>query len=236
MGRKKINDWDLVLQKYYELGSYRKTAEVLSMSKTGVEYIVKKVGDPLPQHRTGNQNSIRKAIANNPNSPSSKIRDPQLMEELYLNQKLSCKDIGIRLGIDPSRVKVGLEQCGIKQRTLSEELKGRPRPNSQGSKNHNWKGGLTGWRKLSRGRLNEHFVRPIMERDNFACQWCGSKKKIVVHHDKRTFMEIVRKVESKISREDVEEFVSGIVDEHDLSDGITLCKKCHDSHHKDNGK
>lgn len=234
MANKKSNDWDLVLKTYYELGSYRKASQVLGMSKTGVEYIVKKIGNPLPQHRNGDQNSIRKSIANNPDSPSSKIRNPILMRDLYLNQKLSCKEIGERLGIDPSRVKIGLKQCGIKQRTLSEELKGKPRPNSQGSKNHNWKGGLTGWRKLARGRLNEHFVRPIMERDNFKCRWCNSTKNIVVHHHNRSFMEIVNFVEIKTSRDDVEKFITAIVDEHNLSDGITLCKICHDNYHKDN--
>jgi len=49
-------------------------------------------------------------------------------------------------------------------------------------------------------------------------------------------MNIVNIVENMISRDNVEEFVNAIVEEHSLSDGITLCKKCHDKYHKENGK
>jgi 5-methylcytosine-specific restriction endonuclease McrA len=115
-------------------------------------------------------------------------------------------------------------------------ITGHRPPSVQGSKNHNWKGGLTGWRKLARGRLNEHFVRPVMERDSFTCQWCNSKKQIVVHHHKRSFMEIVNIIEGVVNRNDIEEFVNAIVNEHTIDDGITLCKLCHDKYHKENGK
>ena len=236
--RKTKHDWNAVIEKYKILKSMRKVADELCISKSGVEHILKRVGvDRFPQGRSGNENSIRKAIGDSSDSnPSKQVRSASLMYELYVDKNLSTTEIGAKLGLSPSTVLTGLAQCGIKPRSISAALKGKPRYNSQGSKNHNWKGGLSGWRKLARGRLNEHFVRPIMERDNFKCTWCDSKKNIVVHHDTRSFMQIVKKVESKVHREDVEKFVNAIVDEHNLSDGVTLCKKCHDSYHKENGK
>lgn len=49
-------------------------------------------------------------------------------------------------------------------------------------------------------------------------------------------MNIVNIVEYKVDKSDVEAFVNAIVEEHNLSDGTTLCKKCHDNYHKENGK
>lgn len=63
-----------------------------------------------------------------------------------------------------------------------------------------------------------------------------SKKDMVVHHSNRTFMEIVNIVKLDIKESDIETFVSAIVAEHRLEDGIALCKSCHDKHHKENGK
>lgn len=168
--------------------------------------------------------------------PRRLVRNPEYMQQLYLTERLSIPKIAIKLGLSRSTVVLGLAQCAIPLRNKSESLKGIHRPTIQGSNNHNWKGGLSGWRKLARGRLNEHFVRPCMERDNFRCQWCGSLKKLVVHHHLRSFMEIVNSVRSRLQSKSVEKFVQAIVQEHRLEDGITLCKKCHDTYHQEHGK
>jgi len=52
-----------------------------------------------------------------------------------------------------------------------------------------------------------------MRRDGFICQWCGSRKSLVVHHHKRSFMDIVNLVRIRCDENDLENFV-----------GITLCK------------
>lgn len=140
------------------------------------------------------------------------------------------------LGCSSTAVFTGLTQCQILIRSKSESLRGKPRPGACGANHRDWKGGISGWRKLARKRLNAVFVRPVMERDKFVCQWCGDKKKLVVHHHLRSFMEIVQIVKLTVCEHDLENFVSAIVSEHRLADGITICKKCHDSHHKEHGK
>lgn len=227
-----------IIKIYHEVKSIRKTATLSGYSKSGVEYLLKKNNIKLfSKNRNGDENSSRKAIENlNINDPRKLVRDPIYMFELYVQNKMSIPEIANKLQISNTTVITGLNQCGIKRRSKKEALKGKSRPNVQGSKNINWRGGITGWRKLARGRLNEHFVKPIMERDNFNCQWCFSKKNIVVHHHVRSFMEIVNIVRQRINELNIEDFVNEIVKEHKLKDGITICKICHDNFHKEHGK
>ena len=49
-------------------------------------------------------------------------------------------------------------------------------------------------------------------------------------------MDIVNIVRKDIDESDTMIFVDAIVKEHKLDDGITLCKVCHDNHHRINGK
>lgn len=228
----------LVVDTYLAVKSIRQTAQLTGYSKSGVDWILKKTNTPMfLRSRSGQENSQSKAIMTRPEDDVSRLlRNEEFMRDLYETQRLSVPEIAIKLGVVNSTVLNQLRSHKIELRDKSAALKGKARPNSQGSKNHNWKGGLSGWRKLARGRLNEHFVRPVMERDGFQCQWCDSKQPLVVHHHKRSFMEIVNKVALKISEDEVENFVSAIVEEHRLEDGITLCAQCHDSYHKENGK
>jgi hypothetical protein len=227
-----------VIKIYLEVKSIRKTAELTGYSKSGVQFLLNTNGVALfPRSRSGVENSSRKAILElDCNDPRRLVRNPDHMRALYIDKKMSIPEIAFHLKISNTTVMTGLEQCNIKLRSIKEALTGKPRPASQGSKNHNWKGGLSGWRKLARGRLNEHFVRPVMQRDDFTCQWCSSKKKIVVHHHKRSFMEIVNLVKQNCDENNIDQFVDSIVNEHSLNDGITICKICHDKYHKENGK
>lgn len=229
--------WDAVCAAYREHRSIRKAAAALGMSKTGVEYILKQRGiKRLPRNRSGAESSSVKAAMADPDSPSAKVRDPALMTDMYVDRKMSTSEIADELGCDPKTVWAGLKFCGIPTRSVSEALRGKGRPSMRGAKNPAWNGGSTGWRKLAREGLNASFVRPCMERDGFACQWCGSTKKIVVHHHNRTFMDIVRQVESENPGAKRKQLVRAIIEEHTLDDGVTLCKKCHDAWHKEHGK
>lgn len=227
-----------VIKTYHKVKSIRKTAELTGYSKSGIEYLLKSNNISLfPRNRVGDENSASKAILQlDPTDPRRLVRDKVYMENLYLVKKMSIPEIAKHLSISRTTVITGLTQCKIETRTKSQALIGKPHPSAQGSKNHNWKGGLSGWRKLARGRLNEHFVRPIMQRDNFCCQWCDSKNNIVVHHHVRSFMQIVNLVKQKHDENDLDAFVNAIIEEHSLNDGITLCKVCHDKFHKEHGK
>lgn len=83
-----------------------------------------------------------------------------------------------------------------------------------GEKHPNWKGGISGEimriRKGSEIKLWRNFV---FERDNFTCQHCGDNKggNLQAHHIK--------------SFADYPEL------RFEVSNGLTLCKPCHDKHH-----
>lgn len=49
-------------------------------------------------------------------------------------------------------------------------------------------------------------------------------------------MDIVRMVQGQCPHKTKKELVRAIIDKHRLSDGVTLCKPCHDRHHKEHGK
>lgn len=227
--------WSKVVETYLNVKSFRKTANICNISKSGVEYILKQRNiEKFPRIRNGKESSIRKSIDTNINSASFKIRDFSTMNELYINKKMSLPEISKLLNISTSAIYNGLQQCGIKIRSRSEALNGKPKFYSRGEKHKDWKGGVSGWRKRARKLLNPYFVRPVMERDQFKCKWCNSTNKLVVHHHKRSFVEIVNLFKNAGLPE--EELIYKIVNEHKLEDGITLCKICHDNYHKVNGK
>lgn len=217
---------------YLDTRSIRETARRIGLSKTGVEYALKQLNVPrFPRNRSGQENSSRKSIKDG--SPSAMVRDPSLMFGLYHVEGLSIPEIARVIGSSRTAVITGLGQCGIETRSISEGLKGKPRPNSCGPLNHAWRGGSTPWRHLARTRLNTVFVRPVMERDHFRCQKCGDKRKIEVHHSRRTFAAIVAEVRSSVSSENKDVFVNAIVAAHSLDDGLTLCTFCHDQVHQE---
>lgn len=57
----------------------------------------------------------------------------------------------------------------------------------------------------------DNFRKSVLERDNFTCQLCGSKENLEVHH-KKSYAKYAR--------------LRTVV-----SNGITLCQKCHDKVH-----
>lgn len=228
--------WAQIRDSYVQTKSIRKTAKELGLSKSGVEYALKGMGvDRFPRNRSGNENSSRKALLANPSGPRAVARDPAFMRDLYIDKNMSIPEIAKTLGLSETTVHTCLHQCGVDVRTRADGLRGRPRPGQQGSKHRDWKGGVTSWRKRARGRLNPAFVRPVMERDGFKCQWCGGTRALVVHHI-RSFAHIARAAIDQAVEKDEESIVKAIVLAHRLEDGVTLCKTCHDEYHKIHGK
>jgi len=92
--------------------------------------------------------------------------------------------------------------------------------------------------KLARMRL-ESLCGKILKRDNFTCQYCGSKIKPRVHHIRR-FASIIKDVCSLYPHlsinNDVSLLADLIVEAHKYSDLITLCEKCHIELHKKSGE
>jgi len=113
---------------------------------------------------------------------------------------------------------------------ISEFLKTRPHSQKQkdavskatsGSKNVNWKGGITSYRlAIRRGARWINWRKAVMERDDYTCKQCGSRcgtdydgtVKLEAHHPLPVRKLIKTKFEKYI---------------FDIRNGITLCNPCH---------
>lgn len=227
-----VNMWKKVISAYSKTKSIRGAAAVTGVSKSGVGYILKKSKVKLfPRTRKGDESSSRKSIPTNPRDPRRLIRTKEYMEDLYANKKMSIPEIAKYIGISRTTVITGLNQCGIQLRTKSESLLGKTKPGTRGANSKNWRGGATHWGKLCRHRLKPIFVLPVMKRDLYTCQNCGSVENLTVHH-LRSFSKIVNLVRERHPTVSEQKLIDLIVLEHSIDDGITWCKRCHIEHHR----
>ena len=89
-----------------------------------------------------------------------------------------------------------------------------PRKSTKGNKHWNWKGGLTPKNQRDRNSREAHEWRTLVfRRDDYTCQKCHVRgRKINAHH-------IIPWAKNESLR-------------YELSNGITLCEKCHKEIHK----
>jgi predicted DNA-binding protein YlxM (UPF0122 family) len=102
--------------------------------------------------------------------------------QLYLNKKLSFLDITLKLNISKTAVSRLIKLFKIKQRTLSESQKLKPK---YGKDNPAWINGISF--KPYSFKFNGSLKRKIRERDSFTCKCCGLKEEnhfraLDVHH------------------------------------------------------
>jgi len=147
-----------------------------------------------------------------------------LIVKLYSSGN-SCYAISKVVGLKKNTVDYRLKVNGIKKRSISESLVGKPKSEehkqklskirrdlglAKGSRNPKWKGGITSMaesiRKSDEYRIWRH---AIFERDNYTCQECGDDEggNLHAHHIKlrREFPELTLAIDN----------------------GITLCVVCH---------
>lgn len=157
------------------------------------------------------------------------LKSYDILYDLYIVQHLSKKDLGNKFNCDPCVIDRILTAFEIPIRSNSEANKGI----HVGNKHWNWKGGIT---SLAR-RLREYFgvnqIPKILERDNYCCQICGSKKHLHVHHIKY-FSTILKRILSENPNLDPINNVNDLYDIAikdkefcDLNNLITYCKDCH---------
>jgi len=92
----------------------------------------------------------------------------------------------------------------------SEQTKELFKLSKMGSKNPNWRGGITAeYKRIRESAKYRNWRKQVFERDSYTCQECGDRTghNLEVHHIK--------------SRKEYPDLV------FDLDNGITLCKKCH---------
>ena len=90
------------------------------------------------------------------------------------------------------------------------------RHSHDGENNYNWKGGYENERsKFRKSFAGKNFVKQVLKRDNYACQICGSKIRIVAHHKDGYNWCIEKRA--------------------DIDNGVTLCEECHKQFHKEYG-
>lgn len=135
--------------------------------------------------------------------------------ELYLNQELATTDIAKELGVTATAIIGWLKVEGIdrrKQPTRRTRLKLREA--NLGSRRYNWKGGITGEQRRKRASMYMFEARnKCFKRDNFTCRICGERGGNLNAHHIWPFQRFPEMM-------------------YEVTNLITLCKKCHDDFHK----
>jgi len=139
----------------------------------------------------------------------------------------SCSSIGKRLGIHGKQVNRIIKRLGGKIRKYNGWSKGKyiqnkktknkmsvwqinkTKPYFKGSKNPNWKGGITNINRLIRGSIEYSLWREaVFKRDNFTCIWCGKKG-------------------GNLEVDHIKQFAYYPELRFAIDNGRTLCKDCH---------
>lgn len=110
-----------------------------------------------------------------------------------------------------------------KGRKLTKEMKLKISNSLRGKKNPNWKGGITSL--LNRLRHIENYYQwrsNIFSRDNWTCQTCNQRGGDLEPHHIISFSKLC-----KIYNIENEEVAKKCPELWDITNGITLCKKCH---------
>jgi hypothetical protein len=103
----------------------------------------------------------------------------------------------------------------------------------------NFKGGISNLYNYSRNDLYTLWKKPILERDSYTCQMCGTKGGVLnVHHNNERMIDIINKFKKDKSILSYEEkkIISNLIVDYHLKNnisGITVCNKCHRKLHKD---
>ena len=153
----------------------------------------------------------------------------ELLYDMYAVQKMSKKDIGLSLNVDPCVIDRVLKEFGIHVRDCSESKIGL----FVGEKHPNWKGGRAPLYIRVRTFFQINQACKALKRDGYQCTACGSTKKLQVHHIKHfkdIFNEILAEHEGLDVVKDKEELYQIMTKDermNDLDNLTTLCKECH---------
>ena len=157
------------------------------------------------------------------------LRNKDLVYDLYINQKLSKKDLGEKYNCDPDVIDRILHEFKIPVRNNSESKIGL----RIGENHPNWQGGITGLHYRLREAFYVQQVPKVLYRDRYRCQLCGSKKDLHVHHIKH-FRDIFHRILNEHKDLDLindqdQLYKIALQDKEftNLNNLITYCKDCH---------
>lgn len=157
------------------------------------------------------------------------LQDYDKVYDMYVNQKLSKKDLGNKYNCDPGVIDRILNDFNIHIRNNSESKIGQ----MVGEKHHNWQGGITGLHMRLREAFYVQQVPKVLKRDNYTCQICGVHRPLQVHH-KKLFSDIFHRILDEHPNLDPikdqnELYDIALKDKefNDLNNLITYCKECH---------
>lgn len=117
----------------------------------------------------------------------------------------------------------GVKHTQERIENFKKGIAGLPRLHQRGEKSRFWKGGRTTLRVAIKNLLEYHFWRSnVFQRDDFTCQVCETRGgKIQAHHIKAFYLILdENNITTLQEARECEEL-------WDLSNGITLCRKCH---------
>ena len=117
------------------------------------------------------------------------------------------------------KFKAGQRCKNCKTRKISEKTKGVPRPKWSGENHPHWKPEKTNEERIKDRKYEDYHLwrKQVFERDEFTCQCCGLVgTDLNAHHKDGYNWSFERRL--------------------DVSNGVTLCKGCHDDFHKIYGK
>lgn len=173
-------------------------------------------------------NSESQWVSNQKEFPED-LKDRDLVYNLYINQKLSKKDLGEKYNCDPGVIDRILKEFNIPIRNTSESKIGL----NTGENHPNWQGGITGLHYRLREAFYVQQVPKVLYRDEYKCQLCGSKKDLHVHHIKR-FKDIFHRILDEHKdldpvKDQNQLYEIALQDKEftNLDNLITYCKECH---------
>lgn len=151
------------------------------------------------------------------------FKDKNFLYQEYIINKKSLPTIAKEMNCSDDAVRNWLNKHSIPIRSISESLKGKKKPSYMipifsarakkqfsGSNNPNWKGGVTPRNHAFRTRIDYYeWQQVVWKRDNYTCALCSSWEKPHAHH----ILPLSYNWEERLN----------------IDNGITLCKKCHES-------
>jgi len=225
----------MALQKHYMALGPKRCAKLLGRVPSSVQQKAGKLGLVKEQRYT--RAELENIVEN-----YAKKGPLALSEEMNRSQK-AIRSMAVRLGLAiNSETKSRIAAWNRAKWTQeSKDRQSAKMKTKKGEKSPSWKGGVCNVSEMIRGRLYTAWVKYIFQRDGYTCRLCSEKGGKLVAHHTRTFAQIrdaVIESHPELNLNDYrgrDRLADLVIDAHELSDGITLCRSCHKNHHLENG-